>query len=356
MGLLLGVLIGRSTAPAPSEQVVSSSSPGSGSGTSGRDKTSASKVIGGEETKRNTSGDQQFEPVQSETGAVARIQLALSSSHQISSMLRILGATSQLTKEEIPEIIALAERYDGEERELLLIGAIGRWAELDPQGGAEWIKKQGRNGRSDRQMYELALSEWGAHDPAAAKGWIEGLEDKDQKEAAMRGYYGGLAARDPAAALREISTLPGDRNRELYQSVFRSWARKDIQTAGAQAALLSDQAARMTAAREVSRIWGAEAPKDAMGWVQRLPDKELQRDLARDILSKWASREPKEAMAHLLTLPTEMRDEAASSLVEEAAKENFDDARRFAEQLPAGSARDETLMKIANQWAGRDPA
>lgn len=353
-GLLLGILIGRGTAP--SEPTISPQVSDISLSAAGRRNTRADSVLRPQGIEEKSSAAHQFEPVQGESGAVARIQLALRSPNQLNTLLRVLGATSQLRQEEIPEVIAMAERHEGEERELLLVGAVARWAELDPKSAAEWTKEQGRQGRSERQMFEVALAEWATREPGAAKTWIEGLESKEHREAALRGYYGGLAARDPAAAFREISALTGDRNRETYEAVFRAWAHKDAYAAGAQVALLTDPAARKTASKEVARIWGATAPREAMNWVLQLPDKELQQDVARDILTRWAIREPQEAMAHLLTLPVELRDEATPSLIEAVAGKNFDDARRFAEQLPAGNAREEALSKIAERWAARDPA
>lgn len=281
---------------------------------------------------------------------IARLRAVSEHGSQFGRIIKTLLVTSQLTPEQIPAVLAYAESAGGEEREVLMIGSLARWAELDAPAAAEWSRSHG--GRAE--MLEMSLAEWTARDPAAARAWVAGIENADQREGAFRGYLAGIAASDPAAALREAASLPaGDQSRRAHEMIFRTWAGRDPRAAASQALLLSDEKIRGSAVSAAVGIWGRKAPREALAFALQVSDKSQQRTLARQLLTDWAQTDSSAAMSQLMTLPAELRDEAAREVFRAAARRSLEDARRFAEQLPPGKAREHALGMIAVQWANR---
>ena len=102
-----------------------------------------------------------------------RLQVLAQDSVGISGVLKVLSIMSQLSVEEIPAALALAKGAPREMREILFIGAIGRWAEFDPRAAAEGARSL--KDREGNQAVEIALSEWAQQDAVAARAWIDGL-------------------------------------------------------------------------------------------------------------------------------------------------------------------------------------
>jgi hypothetical protein len=249
---------------------------------------------------------------------------------------------------------------EGQERAIILVAAITRWAQFDPSAAAEWARSQASTyikGRPPDELFEMALSEWAARDAVTARAWIDQLPD-DQKPGALRGYLGALATRDPVAALHELERLPEDvRNQRTYQTIFRSWSSKDPRAAAQAAANLSvsDAKTRSRVMGSVMEIWGQQAPREALAWALQLPKPEEQSQLIRNVLGEWVQREPEAAISQLLSLPDRLRDEAARNVIENVARNDIEQARQIAERLPAGQGRDQALGIVAVNWAGRDP-
>jgi hypothetical protein len=286
---------------------------------------------------------------------VTRLEAAMQGGSQFSRIIRMLLVTSQLREEEIPGILAFAAGRPDEERDITRIGALARWAELDPQAAAEFTRTGTGSDRNAGPMMEMTLGEWAAHDAVAARAWLEQLTDPDQREHALKGFLGGLAIRDPAAALREVGALPPGSQTGMYASVFNAWARRSPALAAVQAAQLPDPENRRRAIESVLSVWSQRAPQEALGWTLRQGDPKEQRSLAGDVLERWAASDPQAALAATIGLAADLRDEIAARVVGSAVRKDLEEARSFAGRLPPGQARDQAMQRIGAFMAERDP-
>jgi hypothetical protein len=361
--LLLGFFIGRVTQRSvPARSAHATPAPASDAGVvmfprkANMDRTLARSSEGSPPARRE-------EALRNVEDPVARLAAERQSASEIGRVVRMIGILSQLSKEEIPNVLAYAVALTGdrrEEREIVLFGALSRWAQFDPAAAAEWTRTHASSnlrGRDD-DLLEMALSEWTLRDPGAARAWIDQLEDRGQKGGAIRGYLATLAFQNPTLALQQLEQSPEDREQRTYTAIFRAWSSKDPRAAAQAAANLSgaDENTRRQALGTVAQIWGEQAPRDAIAWALQLAQPQEQAQLVRNLLENWVQREPDAATAQLLTLPAFIRDDVAHDFVEAIARKDPEDARRIAERFPPGRAREQSLGAVAVSWAGRDPS
>src|SRR5204862_1644139 len=126
--------------------------------------------------------------------SVERLRVASQGAVGISGILKVISITSQLSVEEIPAALALAKTAGREIREVMYIGAIGRWADLDPRAAVEGARALKE--REGNEAVELAITEWAQRDAGAARAWLDALP-KEEQPGAARGYLTGLAMSDP---------------------------------------------------------------------------------------------------------------------------------------------------------------
>jgi len=270
-----------------------------------------------------------------------RLRVLSQNSVGLSGILKVLSITSQLSAEEIPLALAMAKNAPRELREVMLVGAMGRWAEIDPRAAAEGARAL--KDREGNQAMEVALTEWAQQDVAAARAWIDALP-KEGRQDAVRGYLVGLAMRDPEAALREATAMSPVDARRTYEPIFSAWAVRDPRTAAAHAATLPD-GARDLAMRAVVGAWGRSDPTAALAWAQTLPNEKDRISSVSDVLRTLCANDPQLAIQQTLSLPEALRDNAARELIDPLMREGVEKARQFAESLPAGKGRDHSVQE-----------
>ncbi len=356
--LVTGLFIGRLASPdAPdSAAIAAAQSPSATAGASPlspADDSATSEMPG---RRREGASPNRADPI-------AQLKSARQVGGDIGRIMRMLGILSQLTEDEIPGVLAYAVGSPAgqrEQQEMILFAALARWAQFDPAATAEWTRGNAGKilkGKGD-ELLEMALSEWTARDPSAARAWIGQLTDPGEKAGAFQGYFGALAAHDPAAALRELKRPPeGARPDRAYLAIFSSWINADPRAAAAAAASLPELEGdtRRRVLEGVAQGWAQQAPRETMAWALQLAQPDEQAHAVRQVLGEWMRSEPEAAVAQVLSLPEHLRNEAARGVIEGVAQKDPADARRIAELLPAGSGREQALGIVAVTWAGRDP-
>jgi hypothetical protein len=294
---------------------------------------------------------------------VAQLRSENLTGSDIGRVVRMIGILSRLSKDEIPNVLAFGLSLNGEqreEREIVLFGALARWAQFDPAAVAEWTRSNSASslkGRDD-ELLQMALSEWTARDASAARAWIDHLDDRGQKAGALRGYFATLAARDPMRALQEMERMPeNERDQRSYVAIFRAWSSKDPRAAAQTAANFpaTNENGRRQLLETVTQVWAQQSPRETVAWALQLSDPQEQANLVRNVLGGWIQRETDAAVSQLLSLPPAIRDEVAHDVVESVARKDPDDALRIADRLPPGRGREQALATVAVNWAGRDP-
>ena len=161
-GLLLGYFLGRAThsetMPVPASTVIlqmqSAAHSGVGSATN-----SASAAGGREEAAR--AEDAPSAAFEGPRDPIAHLRTITKAGTQFGRIIRAFAITSQLSAEDIPAVLAYAQTLTGEERDVISIGALARWAEFDPAAAAEWTRanRAGRGGRAETLGLVCKLSE-----------------------------------------------------------------------------------------------------------------------------------------------------------------------------------------------------
>jgi hypothetical protein len=213
--LLIGFLIGRFTSPdAPStldsaaaERSQHASGPIAKAGTDETSETTRSSTREAWDGKREEAFEHRGD-------AVSQLREGKQTGSEISRVIRLFGILSRISEEEIPSVLAYANGLAGDqrqEREMILFGALSRWAQFDPAAAAEWTRSQaGTNLKGkDDELPRDGPVEWAVRDGAAARAWIDQLTDSSQRVGALRGYLAALAMRDPTLRCRNCRVCRG---------------------------------------------------------------------------------------------------------------------------------------------------
>lgn len=131
------------------------------------------------------------------------------------------------------------------------IGSVAsEWAIDDPAKAAERLAKL-PVGMQAGGVASIAKV-WAGKDGPAALAWAQSLTDPNQKKLALAAVAGGLAAKDPVAALASLQFMdPKSRNSGLA-SVFGTLADLDFDSALERASSLSDPVDREIALKVIS--------------------------------------------------------------------------------------------------------
>ena len=142
------------------------------------------------------------------------------------------GMALGLPSEGAQDVIALAEKLGGEQREPIIRSALMSWARSDPGAAAAWVDRQPAN---QHYYYNVAYS-WMRRDSKAATAWVERLPASATKEA----FFGHAAAMmqfnylDPSTIISWADKISDrDRRSEAYMNTARAWLKHDTEAAQA---------------------------------------------------------------------------------------------------------------------------
>lgn len=142
------------------------------------------------------------------------------------------GMALGLPSEGAQEVIALAEKLGGEQREPIIRSALMGWASRDPGAAAAWVDQQPGN---QHFYYNVAYS-WARKDPKAATAWVDRLPASPIKEAFL-GHAAAMMQFNYADPLTIISWAgkisDPDRRSEAYINATRAWLKRDTEAAQA---------------------------------------------------------------------------------------------------------------------------
>ncbi len=122
---------------------------------------------------------------------------------------------------------------------------ISEWAMDDPAKAAERLRKLPASLQASG--IDSLAKIWGSKDPGAAQAWALSLGDAKQRQRALGAIAGGIAARDPDAALASLDALDAATRRTGLQEVFSTLADLDFDLALEKASALSDSAEKNAA-------------------------------------------------------------------------------------------------------------
>lgn len=260
-------------------------------------------------------------------------------------------------------------KMDGMEKQAMST-SLAKWAKDDPMAALEWVRKNGE------KMPALV-------DDNAKRGMISGVAVQDPKlafkligELGLKNGEGAIdsivyAARTPSertatlVALREhLETLPEGEARDQAANgatrlFFRS-AVKDGFEAGTRwiegAGFSPDELGRIGDDGVQHFIKGSETGK----WVEWM-GKALPEDKAdsriRNMVQNWTENDYQAAGKWLASAPEGRAKElSVRSYAETVSRYEPESAIQWADTLPAGKGKDETLQRIYQNWPKNDDA
>ena len=167
-----------------------------------------------------------------------------------------------------------------------------------------------------------------------------------------------LVGRDPALAGHLALTWePGALRDEFLGQFIRQWAATDLGAVITWVTSLLNETDRQSAARAAAAQVAQDDPAGAIELAQLLhvgvDDGSLEH-----IAQLWTEENPREAVDWIVRRPADpVRDRLLARVAWTRAQSDPAEAASLVlNQMTPGDARDEALLGVVRQWAGRDPA
>ncbi|GAA5121652.1 hypothetical protein JIN84_01015 [Luteolibacter yonseiensis] len=146
---------------------------------------------------------------------------------------------------------------------------ITEMAKTDPRKAAGMISQMDPDDQA--AAYRSVAAQYGALDFTEAQNWIRTLPADDQA-AALASAIGGLSNTDPAAAAKQLASMPeGDARDRATNDVIGDLARVDPQAAADFLKLQESDRAQRDGMRELIPIWTSQNPAAASSYISSLP-------------------------------------------------------------------------------------
>ena len=229
---------------------------------------------------------------------------------------------------------------------------MGRWAQLDPAGAAQWAIES----RDDhfRGSLGTVLSVWVAHDADAAERFAASVSDTSTFNGFIDSFATSLGRIDPERALAFHEKVSGARQESVMWPAFRALAARNPAAAAARAMTMPEGRLRERAIESMMRTWVNTDAQAAMAWVTRVPD---DRGLLRTAVNAWSEADPAAAAHFVQSLPASgQRDTMLVNVACAWTMHERDAGLRWVQSLPDETARAEALSSIVRNWAFLEPA
>ncbi len=282
-------------------------------------------------------------------------------------------------------VTTLRTQYD---RQNLVSAVVGELAKTNPQ---EALKRTSEltapqvKASVTRKLFE----DWSKVDPRAAVAYWNAHPDLPADSTGMALTFSTLARSNPSLAAelalqyRSPSLMPIE-----LSGALKTWAEKDAGAARKWVESLPDAASREKAFGALAQALMEIDPKQGLEIAARMPAGAAGGDLTRRLLTTWMGQDPGSTIDYLARLPQAEAKAAAGSLTyvmgqlpvaeqqrllekmpEGEAKMNmitslvannnrsgrFNEAVGLLNELPDGRVRDQSLHRLATDWAVKDP-
>ncbi len=280
-----------------------------------------------------------------------------------------------------------AESFSVQDRDSAQSTLLARWLDLEPASALQWVIALNATDHRDFLLRET-FSLLGANDPVNALEHLASVQGSVpiKVDSYRHEIFRSWAQSDPGAAFQYALglTLRDDRSSAIG-STLETWATQDPKGAIAALRTMSDQAAREESYLTVLGSWAERNPEEAANDVLALPpgnqraaaiikvikgaseqDQELTHELiamvppgsARDsmlsdLVSDLSDSDPRSATEYLELLPAN-RQQIASSIARNYAKQDLSGALEWASSLASDELRSSSLSEVVQQWAARD--
>jgi len=250
------------------------------------------------------------------------------------------------------QLARLAALPAGEDRLLLAVELLRRWAAENPSAAIDWILA---DAAAARPLLAGLL-------PQALTGQTHSEQRRDSAQEATNGtlaaIFGDWVQHDPeAAALKAIYLTDPGRRELMLAVVFEKWADEHIAGAIDLVKALPAGPEHAAALRQVAAEWAGHQPEDAAAYATTLPEGETRTEFINVLAAAWAARQPAAALDWVAGLPdSAARTQAVRGALAALAEAEPATAAAALGRLPAGAALEQGADLVLGLWAARDPA
>jgi hypothetical protein len=270
----------------------------------------------------------------------------------------------QISADDMPEVLTFVRKNTPRPlQRVLLTGLIKRWADVDPQGAITYASKLPQ--KSDREFsIDIILASWSSSDAKAATRWVGQLPPGPLRNEIMSNFIAALAVNDPRAAfdlLQKSGTELADSSfppYRLYSAIFGAWAASDPVEAARNAAQLQSSASRLLAFESIASTWAATDPAAAMAWATTIPEGNAKLNVTEHILRQWGNDDPASAFNYLEGMHEgRAKQDAINQIGTQLAAADPKRALALAQSLLDGTYFKEDLIRQAmGNWITQDQA
>lgn len=244
---------------------------------------------------------------------------------------------------------------------------VSEWAMDDPAKAAERLGKLPAKLQASG-VVSLAKV-WASKDAGAAQAWALSLGDSKQRQLALGAVAGGIAARDPDAALESLDALDASSRRAGIKAVFSTLLDLDFDLALEKASGITDPAEKKAALAVLCgsdyysgddpfasmSTYGGRSSEQLVKLLGELPAGQARSAALERLGSHLGAATPDEAERILATYSGKERDLLESRMLRRMAETEPGRALDLYQSLPPGQQTPSTLGSIINNLASTDP-
>jgi hypothetical protein len=271
----------------------------------------------------------------------------------VSTRATIYGMAAQADERALAALLQdAADLEDSASRELLLGALTLRAAELGADAALDTVRTLPLDGQQASELGLLLVGELGPS-TQTIEGVITALPQIERRRFRLDALA-RWADRDPERAYQEALSI-GDRQLKAVavDRVAYVWAERDLPSALAEAALLSDDNVGRAFRQAVVRRLGATDPAAMVAYVNGVPKYESA--LMSVVIGQLRLMEPTEALGWAEQLNGRLGEEARRSALVTWAQEDPLGAFAYSQALPLGEERQSLMYAIANGYGRDDP-
>jgi hypothetical protein len=289
-----------------------------------------------------------------------RFEKALAIRSSVKRTRAIAAIGDELTPEQLRSAIEAVQRTRTAESQSVLLALLSRWTELEPEAAFGYA--QGYKGDNNLVAIGEVAKSWARTNPEAVREAIAKVPEGMLRSAGIAGLIEALSETNPEEAFRLAEKTQTFSN--PIDTLFKNWAEKDPQSAGAHALRLPPGFQRDAAIHATARTWAKADVSGALSWTASLPDADAIGRLGSgtsvgNIILTWADEDADSALRWLEELPEGSRKSGIlNTLCTQYAYRPEDPllAARLISMAQSGKARDDTWGTFINAWADSDLA
>jgi hypothetical protein len=281
-----------------------------------------------------------------------KLEHDLSMSKGVTRWLYWLEALEKAAPADFPRLAKLAQGNPA-----LLRLVTSRWAELYPRHMFDWLVAESKNGRGQRELWEVAdglLNVWSKNDPEAAIAALSGPEDFGLRNAWRVEMANSIFDANPERGLQ----LMADWHIEHFgpnMGGVTKWAAADPRHAAEFTSGLPAFYASTLTMEAIGKEWAKTDPAGALSFAASHPG-DLGNALASGALKQWGGRDLEQAANWLGQADPQTRNRLSPAFVEAWASKDASAALEWCQENLSGSAAIQAVGAVLKGAAEKDVA